>query len=53
MASTADFKASANPGAKVTEISASLPKSIFLATKSSLGDGTHVEPVWEKRQANA
>jgi ABC-type phosphate transport system substrate-binding protein len=47
-ASAADFKVIANPGIKVTEISANDLKDVFLATKSSLSDGTHVEPVWEK-----
>lgn len=47
-ANAADFKVIANAGIKVTEISANDLKDIFLATKSSLGDGTHVEPVWEK-----
>jgi hypothetical protein len=32
----------------VTEILASDLKDVFLATKTTLGDGTHVEPVWEK-----
>ena len=44
----ADFKVIGNPGIKLTEISANDLKDIFLATKSSLSDGTHVEPVWEK-----
>jgi ABC-type phosphate transport system substrate-binding protein len=47
-ATAADFKVIANPGVKVSEISANDLKDIFLATKTSLGDGTHVEPVWEK-----
>jgi hypothetical protein len=47
-ASAADFKVIANPGVKVEEISANDLKEVFLATKTSLGDGTHVEPVWEK-----
>jgi ABC-type phosphate transport system substrate-binding protein len=47
-ATAADFKVIANPGIKVTEISANDLKEVFLATKTSLGDGTHVEPVWEK-----
>ena len=44
----ADFKVIANPGIKVNEVSASDLKDIFLATKTLLSDGTHVEPVWEK-----
>ena len=47
-ASAADFKLIANPGIKVSEISASDLKDVFLSTKTSLNDGTHVEPVWEK-----
>ncbi len=47
-ASAADFKVIANPGIKVTEISANDLKEVFLATKSSLSDGSHVEPVWQK-----
>jgi ABC-type phosphate transport system substrate-binding protein len=47
-ATAADFKVIANPGIKVTEISANDLKEVFLATKTSLSDGTHVEPVWEK-----
>jgi ABC-type phosphate transport system substrate-binding protein len=47
-AAAADFKVIANPGIKATEISANDLKDIFLATKSSLSDGTHVEPVWQK-----
>jgi hypothetical protein len=48
MANAADFKVIANPGIKVSEISANDLKEIFLATKTSLPDGTHAEPVWEK-----
>jgi ABC-type phosphate transport system substrate-binding protein len=47
-ATAADFKVIANPGIKVTEISANDLKEVFLATKTSLSDGSHVEPVWEK-----
>jgi len=47
-ASAADFKVVANPGITVSAISASDLKDVFLATKTSLSDGTHVEPVWEK-----
>lgn len=47
-ATAADFKVIANPGIKSSEISANDLKEVFLATKTSLGDGTHVEPVWEK-----
>jgi ABC-type phosphate transport system substrate-binding protein len=50
-ARAADFKVIANSGIKVSEISASELKDIFLATKTSLSDGTHVEPVWEKAGA--
>ncbi len=51
LANAADFKVIANPGIKVSEISANDLKDIFLATKSSLKDGTHVEPVWQKSGA--
>ena len=47
-AHAADFKVIANAGIKVSEISANDLKDVFLATKTSLRDGTHVEPVWEK-----
>lgn len=47
-ATAADFKVIGNSGINLTEISASDLKDVFLATKSSLRDGTHVEPVWEK-----
>src|SRR5260370_9160884 len=50
-ASAGDFKVIANSGIAVTEISATELKDIFLATKTSLSDGTHVEPVWEKSGA--
>jgi ABC-type phosphate transport system substrate-binding protein len=47
-AQAADFKVIANPAIKASEISANDLKNVFLATKTSLSDGTHVEPVWEK-----
>jgi ABC-type phosphate transport system substrate-binding protein len=50
-ARAADFKVIANAGIKVNEVSAGDVKDIFLATKTSLPDGTRVEPVWEKAGA--
>jgi ABC-type phosphate transport system substrate-binding protein len=47
-ASASDFKVIANPGINVTEISVSDLKDVFLSTKTTLKDGSHVEPVWEK-----
>jgi len=44
----ADIKIIANPGVGVASISAEDLKGVFLATKSSLSDGSHVEPVLEK-----
>jgi ABC-type phosphate transport system substrate-binding protein len=38
----------ANPSVKADSISADELKSVFLEEKSSLGDGSHVEPVIEK-----
>jgi hypothetical protein len=46
--STADFKVVANPSVKASEISADDLKSVFLATKTSLPDGSQVEPVLAK-----
>lgn len=47
-APAANFKVIANSGVKTTEISANDLKDVFLATKTSLPDGSRVEPVWEK-----
>ncbi len=44
----ADVKVIANSSVKVTSISADDLKRVFLATKTSLEDGSHVEPVLEK-----
>src|SRR5579864_8903895 len=43
-----DFKVIANPSVKASEVSAEDLKAVFLATKTSLADGSHVEPVWAK-----
>jgi hypothetical protein len=40
-----DLKVIANPGISETSISADELKGVFLMTKTSLHDGTHVEPV--------
>jgi len=50
-ATAADFKVIANPAVKIDQISANDLRQIFLATKTSLGDGTHAEPVLEKSGA--
>ncbi len=47
-APAADFKLIANPSVKASEVSADELKGVFLLTKSSLSDGSHVEPVLEK-----
>jgi ABC-type phosphate transport system substrate-binding protein len=44
----ADLKLIANPSVDVSSISADEIKGVFLAAKTSLGDGSHVEPVLEK-----
>ncbi len=44
----ADIKIIANPSVGAASVSADELKGIFLATKTSLGDGSHVEPVIEK-----
>ena len=44
----ADVKIIANPSVGATSISADEIKGVFLATKTSLSDGSHVEPVLEK-----
>jgi ABC-type phosphate transport system substrate-binding protein len=44
----ADLKVIANPGVATSSVSADELKGIFLATKTSLSDGSHVEPVLEK-----
>ena len=47
-ARAADLKIIANPGVGASSVSADELKSVFLATKTSLSDGSHVEPVLEK-----
>ncbi len=44
----ADVKVIANPSLSASEISADELKAVFLATKTSLSDGTSVEPVLAK-----
>lgn len=44
----ADFKVIANNSVKTSDISSDELKGVFLATKSSLSDGSHVEPVLQK-----
>jgi ABC-type phosphate transport system substrate-binding protein len=41
----ADFKVIANPSVGASSVSADELKGVFLVTKSSLSDGSHVEPV--------
>lgn len=43
-----DVKVIANPGVGATSVSVDELKGVFLGTKTSLGDGSHVEPVLEK-----
>jgi ABC-type phosphate transport system substrate-binding protein len=47
-ASAADFKVVANPSVKASEISLDDLKSVFLGTRTSLPDGSQVEPVLAK-----
>ena len=47
-AQAADLKVVANPSVGASSVSADELKGIFLATKTSLSDGSHVEPVLEK-----
>ena len=44
----ADLKVIANPSVTASSVSADDLKGVFLATKTSLGDGSRVEPVLEK-----
>ena len=46
--SAADIKVIANPSVGASAVSAGELKGVFLITKTSLGDGSHVEPVLEK-----
>jgi ABC-type phosphate transport system substrate-binding protein len=48
IAPAADVKVIANPSVGVSSVSADELKGVFLATKTSLSDGSHVEPVLEK-----
>ena len=47
-----DFKVIANLSVGATSVSAEELKSVFLATRTSLSDGSHVEPVLEKGGAS-
>jgi hypothetical protein len=44
----ADIKIIANPGVGASDVSLEDLKGIYLATRTSLGDSGHVEPVLEK-----
>ncbi|MDZ4800217.1 MAG: hypothetical protein SGI92_18830 [Bryobacteraceae bacterium] len=44
----ADIKVIANPSVGASSVSADELKGVFLATKTSLSDGSHVQPVLEK-----
>lgn len=44
----ADLKVIANPSVSASSVSADELKGVFLATKTSLSDGSHVVPVLEK-----
>lgn len=46
-----DLKIVANPSVKADSISESELRSVFLAERNSLNDGTHVEPVFERAGA--
>jgi len=48
LAHAGDIRVIANPSVGVSSISADDLKGVFLATKTSLSDGSHVEPVLEK-----
>ena len=48
IAMAADLKVIANPSVGASSVSADDLKGVFLATKTSLSDGSHVEPVLEK-----
>ena len=47
-ARAADLKVIANPSVGASSVSADELKGVFLITKTSLSDGSHVEPVLEK-----
>ena len=44
-AQAGDLKVIANPSVKASALSADELSSVFLASRNSLGDGSHVEPV--------
>jgi len=50
-APAADIKVIANPSVGASSVSADELKGVFLVTKSSLSDGSHVEPVLLKSGA--
>ena len=47
-AAAAELKIIANPSVNASSISVDELKGVFLVTKTSLSDGSHVEPVLEK-----
>jgi ABC-type phosphate transport system substrate-binding protein len=51
LAAAADIKVIANPSVGASSVSADELKGVFLTTKSSLSDGSHVEPVLLKSGA--
>jgi hypothetical protein len=51
-ATAADIKVIANSSVGATSVSSDELKGVFLATKSSLSDGSHVEPVLLKSGAS-
>jgi len=50
-AAAADVKVVANSSVKADSVSSEELKNVFLATKTSLSDGSHVEPVLQKSGA--
>jgi ABC-type phosphate transport system substrate-binding protein len=48
IASAAEIKVIANPEVRASSVSLEELKGVFLATKTSLTDGSHVEPVLQK-----
>jgi len=48
IARAGDLKVIANPSVSTSSVSADELKGVFLGTKTSLSDGSHVEPVLEK-----
>jgi len=51
VAQAGDVKVIANPSVGASSVSADELKGVFLATKTSLSDGSHIEPVLEKSGA--